>query len=673
MARRYRPANFSEVIGQEHVARTLKNALEAGRVAHAYLFCGPHGCGKTSMARIFARALVCPTPKGTEPCGECSLCRDVMRGQDVDVREIDGASNNGVENVRQLREQAAYIPTRAKYKIYIIDEVHMLSVPAFNALLKTLEEPPAHVKFILATTDPHKLSETVLSRVQRFDFRLVAPARLAEFFKDLAAREKVAVSAEALDAVAAFAGGSVRDGLVLLDQLLSYARGEVTREDVERVRGVASAEAVSGLFAKIHAHDLPGALGVVDEVAQCGVTVGDYLDQLIEFGRDLMLVAATKKAEGISAYGPARACLLELAQSVSLDQILLWLDVLVQARTRVRMRALTNPLVPLEMAIARLAGLDELTSVSALAQTLEALASGAPPPRPAPRPDPVPSRPPAPIPAPRPQEQIRPAPPAESPAPETPPWSVPAASPVAPEPIRPAASASEMPAAAKPAETTAPDNSPTTAPEPADEPEPAAPAHQPSAPAAAVTPPPAAAPVRVEAASAAPENAEAYADEGADDEDENDVSPAETGGGWAGGYAPSAPGLAEARKLWPAILAEIRKLHAPDLAFLHDVAVEDFSAGRLRLAVPGGGTFIFEQLEDPHRKQRLAQAAEAILGQPVAVQLTMRETTPVVPAGSPAPARRGPIRDRAAADPAVRLVVDRFGGQLLNIIDETTE
>ena len=378
MARRYRPSQFEEVVGQEHVARTLRNALEADRVAHAYLFAGPHGCGKTSMARILAKSLTCEKGPTVTPCDACDFCHDIMRGQDVDVQEIDGASNNSVDQVRSLREQAGYVPTRGRFKIYIIDEVHMLSGSAANALLKTLEEPPPHVKFILATTDPHRLPETVISRCQRFDFRLVPPPLLASFLKELAAREKAEIAAEALDAVAAFSTGSVRDGLVLLDQLLSYAQGEVTREDVERVRGVARAEAVAGLMEAIAAHDVQAALGVVDEVAQRGVSVGDYLDQLIEFCRDLMLKVATGKEDGITAYGPARESLMGLAGALPLAQVLLMLDLFTQARIRVRGRGLTNQLVPLEMAVARLAGLENLEPVGQVVQKLDALARGAP-------------------------------------------------------------------------------------------------------------------------------------------------------------------------------------------------------------------------------------------------------------------------------------------------------
>ncbi|MBP5232555.1 MAG: DNA polymerase III subunit gamma/tau, partial [Planctomycetes bacterium] len=351
MARRYRPTTYEQVVGQEHVAQTLQNAIAAGRVAHAYLFCGAHGCGKTTMARIFACSLVCEKGPTATPCGECEICRDVMRGRDGDVLEIDGASNNGVEQVRSLREQAAYIPTRARYKIYIIDEVHMLSVAAFNALLKTLEEPPAHVKFILATTDPHKIPGTILSRCQRFDFRRVPGPKLAAYLRGLAEKEHAEITDDALAAVAAFSGGSVRDSLVLLDQLFSYCGGKVTRADVEQVRGAAGAESVAGVFEAVCAKDLPGALAILDGVAARGANCGDFLDQLIEFGRDLMQVVATGRLEQASAYGPALNTLKNLANALALDQTLLMLDVFCEARARVRSRALSNPMVALEMAV----------------------------------------------------------------------------------------------------------------------------------------------------------------------------------------------------------------------------------------------------------------------------------------------------------------------------------
>ncbi len=556
MARRYRPVVFDEVIGQEHVAQTLKNAIAADRVAHAYLFCGPHGCGKTSMARIFAKALVCPEGEPGVPCNACDLCRDIMRGLDVDVQEIDGASNNGVEQVRQLREQAGYVPTRARFKIYIIDEVHMLSIAAFNALLKTLEEPPGHVKFILATTDPHKLPETVLSRTQRFDFRLVPPARLAAYLKKIVAREKAAVQDEAVAAVAAFSGGSVRDALVLLDQLLGYAQGEVTRADVERVRGVAGAEAVAGIYETVVAHEVQAALRIVDEVAQTGTNVGDFLDQLIAFGRDLMLWIATGGDEHLSAYGPAREALGRLKDAVALEHALLMLDIFAQARTRVRQRALSNPLVPLEMAVARLAGLESLQGVGAAVQKLDALARGAPLPEPKP---------------------VAP-PPARTPQPEK-----------KPEPPPPAAS-----------ETTA------------------------GAPPAT--------------------------------EEAKQTEPAWPG---ATGDTP-APTSAMVRAAWPRIVETLTQRRPADARYLHAVGVHAWEQGVLILSVPGGGSFLFEQIEDSHRKGRIAAAAEEALGVPVTVRIHLRE-------GADAPAPKPRAEGDTQQDPTVRRILQAFDGQVINV------
>lgn len=644
MARRYRPRTFDDVVGQEHVAQTLKNAILTERVAHAYLFCGPHGCGKTSMARIFACSLVCQKGPTSEPCGECDICNDVLRGQDMDVQEIDGASNNGVEQVRALREQAGYIPSRARYKIYIIDEVHMLSTAAFNALLKTLEEPPAHVKFILATTDPHKILGTILSRCQRFDFRLVPPPKMSEFFRKLIACENAEITDEALDAVAAFSGGSVRDGLVLLDQLVSYSQGKVTREDVERVRGVAGAEAVAGIYEAILAHRVADALKIVDEVARKGTNTGDFLDQLIEYGRDVMLVVATGEDQGVSAYGPARRVLLDIANAISLDQALLMLDVFAQARTRVRSRALSNTLVPLEMAVARLAGLESLEPISDIIKKVDAYSRGAPLPEPT-------------------QHIAAPSAPVVAAAPEV---------------VAPAQTQPQVSTPPQASQATVPTPQPVQAPEPVVQPvennndnqniqqapveaqggdvnevaEPAANVGS-EAPGAPVTPP-----WEDKAASGADENIAPAAQE-----IPQEIAPASTDIS----QQPAPAQSMDKESVWQRVTALLSQQSPADNSLLADVYIDRIEDNSVYLSVPGGGSFIFEQLEDKHRKGRLAGCASQVLGREVSVHLTLREA--ITPTNERAEQRKDTARAREQAehDSGVRLILQAFDATIKNI------
>src|SRR6187549_297452 len=247
LARKYRPQTFADLVGQEHVTRTLGNAIESGRVAHAFLFTGVRGVGKTTTARILAKALNCAKGPTPEPCGTCDPCREITTGIDLDVLEIDGASNNSVDDVRRLQETIPFRPARDRSKIVIVDEVHMLSTGAFNAFLKTLEEPPPHVKFIFATTEVHKVPVTILSRCQRYDFKLVSARQIGARVKDVLVRESLKADEGAVSVIAREAAGSMRDAMSLLDQVIAYGSEKISAEDVARVLGVADREVLNKL------------------------------------------------------------------------------------------------------------------------------------------------------------------------------------------------------------------------------------------------------------------------------------------------------------------------------------------------------------------------------------------------------------------------------------------
>ena len=295
LARKYRSQTFDDVIGQDPIAQTLKNAIKTDRVAHAYLFTGTRGVGKTTMARVLAKALNClafDTPT-TEPCCKCDSCIAVNTGDDIDVIEIDGASNNRVDEIRELRENAIFRPARSRFKIYIIDEVHMLTVSAFNALLKTLEEPPSHIKFIFATTEPNKVIATIQSRCQRFDFSNIGPAAIAEQLKSILKQEKIKYEDDLVLPLAKMANGSMRDGLSLLDRLISTGIEPLSAAMLEQYLGCPNSEKIWNLIAQIGESNAAGTLDVIEELISAGIGEVQIIDSLIDYMRDLMVVKST--------------------------------------------------------------------------------------------------------------------------------------------------------------------------------------------------------------------------------------------------------------------------------------------------------------------------------------------------------------------------------------------
>ena len=300
LARKYRPQRFDDLVGQEHVARTLTNAIALDRVHHAFLFTGARGIGKTSAARILAKALCCEKGPTANPCGTCAICQSIASGQSVDILEIDGASNTGVDDVRTLREGVRYVPAEARKKVYIIDEVHMLSTSAFNALLKTLEEPPAHVVFIFATTEVHKIPATILSRCQRYDFKLLSTRALSDHLGRILANEGIDCQPDAIRLLAREAAGSVRDGLSLLDQVLAYVgKDTITRERVAEVLGVADRSLLHQLATAVLAHDAARALRSLAEAVDRGVDLVQLARSFLGLLHDLEVVSLVPDAEDV--------------------------------------------------------------------------------------------------------------------------------------------------------------------------------------------------------------------------------------------------------------------------------------------------------------------------------------------------------------------------------------
>ncbi len=369
LARRFRPQTFDDVVGQEPIARALQNAIRSGRVAHAYLFTGARGVGKTSMARIFAKALNCPHAADAVPCNRCDACLAISAGSDVDVLEIDGASNRGIDDIRQLRANVHVRSMRSANKIYIIDEVHMLTKEAFNALLKTLEEPPANVKFLFCTTEPTKLPDTILSRCQRFDFGTIATGSIAERLAHIASTEGIEVDPNAVELVARRAAGSMRDSQSLFDQLLSFGEDGITVDDVHRLLGTAPDERLLELVDAMIARRHDVVLKLLDEALQQGSQIGPLGDQLVEYLRDLMIVQAGAEEVPLSSVSERlRDRLHEQSQQWGLNTILAALQIL--AETKARMQRSHSARALMELALVRISLLEDLEEISRLIQNL---------------------------------------------------------------------------------------------------------------------------------------------------------------------------------------------------------------------------------------------------------------------------------------------------------------
>ncbi len=372
LARRFRPQTFAGVVGQTHVAQALKNAIAGGRVAHAYLFTGARGVGKTSMARILAKALDCPNVVDGEPCNECEICQGISTGHDVDVLEIDGASNRRIDDIRLLRSNVGVRPMRARYKIYIIDEVHMLTNEAFNALLKTLEEPPPNVKFVFCTTEPNKVPDTILSRCQRFDFSAIATQQIVERLHEIATAEGYQVDPAALELVARRAGGSMRDSQSLFDQLLAFGGKTITAEDVHRLLGTASDERLIDISEGIVSQQPDRALALFDEALGGGVQLGELVDQLLDYQRDLMVIAAGAESTALTSVAATqRPRLADQARRWGLPTIVAALQILAETKTRMQRSGHGRALA--ELAIVRLTLLEATLDLASLVEELRSV------------------------------------------------------------------------------------------------------------------------------------------------------------------------------------------------------------------------------------------------------------------------------------------------------------
>ncbi len=351
--RKWRPMVFEDIVGQGHITQTLKNQILRDKVGHAYLFCGTRGTGKTTCAKVFSRAVNCLNPHDGSPCNECDVCSGILDGSILDVKEIDAASNNGVDNIREIRDDVRYVSTNAKYTVYIIDEVHMLSSGAFNALLKTLEEPPEHVIFILATTEAHKVPQTILSRCQRFDFKRIKPSDIILRMKEIAHGDKLNITDDAYELLARLADGSMRDALSLLERVISSCGSSVTAENITSTLGISTADSVYAVTEAINNADIAKIISVLDAVASDGKDLRVFIDLLIKHFRDMLICKLSDTSDTDLDYSSEDMVKLRaLAGKMTFERISYAISVLSDAQSDTRW--VKSPRIMYELALIKI-------------------------------------------------------------------------------------------------------------------------------------------------------------------------------------------------------------------------------------------------------------------------------------------------------------------------------
>jgi DNA polymerase-3 subunit gamma/tau len=370
LARKWRPQSFDDTYGQDHVLTTLKNAISMDRVAHAYLFSGPRGVGKTTVTRIFAKSLNCIKGPTVTPCGICSQCQEIMQGQNFDVLEIDGASNRRIDDIREVEEHVKFTPLEGKYKIYIIDEVHMLTKEAFNALLKTLEEPPPHIKFFFATTEPDKIPDTILSRCQHFAFKRVKIPEMVANLKMILKAEKITYDAEVLFDIARAAEGSLRDAQSLLDQVISYSGKHLNKDDLQWIIGSVGFAELSTFVEHILNHNYVGCLQVIEELVQKGKDLYQFVLMLIQYLRDVLVIKVAKalSEELVSMTDNERGIAFGLAEKTTQESLLYMIQILMKVEYQVKTSSF--PRLPLEISVIKMIQAGNLTSLKDLVQNI---------------------------------------------------------------------------------------------------------------------------------------------------------------------------------------------------------------------------------------------------------------------------------------------------------------